>query len=50
MPVKFKTLAIAVIIDSIGIAGYDKVPFTLPRIAGLALMVIGVYLVLPRQA
>ncbi|MGB7873187.1 MAG: hypothetical protein WBL25_02300 [Anaerolineales bacterium] len=37
------------LIDTIGIAGYDKVPLTLPRLAGLAFMVIGVYLVLPRQ-
>jgi uncharacterized membrane protein YdcZ (DUF606 family) len=50
MSMLFGQMAIAVIIDSIGIAGYDKVPFTLPRIAGLALMIIGVYLVLPRQA
>ena len=50
MAMLFGQMTVAVIIDSIGIAGYDKVPFTLPRIAGLALMVIGVYLVLPRQA
>jgi len=42
-------MAIAVLVDTIGVAGYDKVPFTLPRLAGLALMVIGVYLVVPRQ-
>ncbi len=50
MALLFGQIAIAVLIDTIGVAGYDKVPLTLPRIAGLALMVIGVYLVLPRQA
>ena len=45
----FGQMAVAFLIDTIGFAGYDKVPLTLPRIAGLVLMVIGVYLVLPRQ-
>ena len=49
MALLFGQMAIAVLIDTIGVAGYDKVPLTLPRIAGLSLMVIGVYLVLPRQ-
>ena len=50
MAMLFGQMAIAIIIDSIGIAGYDKVPFTLPRIAGLVLMIVGVYLVLPRSS
>lgn len=50
MAMLFGQIAIAVIIDTIGVAGFDKVPFTLPRIGGLVLMVIGVYLVLPRQS
>ena len=50
MAMLFGQMAIAVIIDAVGIAGYDKVPFTLPRIAGLVLMVVGVYLVMPRNA
>jgi transporter family-2 protein len=49
MAMLFGQMTIAVIIDTIGIGGYDKVPLTLPRIAGLVLMVLGVYLVLPRQ-
>jgi transporter family-2 protein len=42
-------LAIAVLIDTLGFGGYERVPLNLPRIAGLVLMIIGVYLVLPRQ-
>jgi transporter family-2 protein len=42
-------MVLAVLIDAIGMGGYEKVPFNLPRIAGLVLMVAGVYLVLPRQ-
>jgi transporter family-2 protein len=49
MALLFGQTAIAFLIDTIGGAGYDKVPMTLPRIAGLVLMVIGIYLVLPRQ-
>jgi uncharacterized membrane protein YdcZ (DUF606 family) len=33
-------MVLAVLIDAIGMGGYEKVPFSLPRIAGL---------VLPRQ-
>ena len=50
MAMMFGQMTVAVIIDMIGVGGYDKVPLTLPRIAGLALMIIGVYLVLPRQS
>jgi transporter family-2 protein len=50
MAMLFGQMTVAVIIDMIGVGGYDKVPLTLPRIAGLVLMVIGVYLVLPRQS
>lgn len=49
MGMLFGQMVIAVVIDTVGIAGYDKVPLSLPRLAGLAFMVIGVYLVLPRQ-
>jgi transporter family-2 protein len=42
-------MAIAVLIDTVGVAGYEKVPLTLPRVAGLLLMVVGIFLVLPRQ-
>lgn len=43
-------MVIVVLIDTYGIAGYSKVPLSLPRIAGLLLMVGGIYLVLPRNA
>jgi len=50
MAMLFGQMAVAVVIDMIGVGGYDKVPLTLPRILGLVLMVVGVYLVLPRQS
>lgn len=50
MTMLFGQMAIAVLIDTIGVVGYDKVPLTFPRIAGLGLMIVGVYLALPRQA
>ena len=50
MAMMFGQMTVAVIIDLIGVGGYEKVPLTLPRIAGLALMIVGVYLVLPRQS
>jgi transporter family-2 protein len=49
MAILFGQMAVAVVIDLIGVGGYEKVPLTLPRIAGLVLMIVGVYLVLPRQ-
>ena len=49
MAMLFGQMTIAVLIDTIGFSGYDKVPLSLPRIVGLVLMVIGIYLVLPRQ-
>ena len=49
MALLFGQIGIVVLIDTFGFGGYDKVPLSLPRIAGLALMAIGVYLVLPRQ-
>ena len=50
MALIFGQIAIVVLIDTIGVGGYDKVPLTLPRIAGLVLMAVGVYLVLPPQS
>ncbi len=50
MAMMFGQMAVAVVIDMIGIAGYDKVPLDWPRILGLMLMIVGVYLVLPRQS
>lgn len=49
MAMLFGQMTLAILIDTMGIGGYDKVPLSLPRIAGIALMVVGVYLVLPRQ-
>lgn len=49
MAMLFGQMAIAVVIDLIGVGGYEKVPLTLPRILGLVLMVVGTYLVLPRE-
>jgi bacterial/archaeal transporter family-2 protein len=49
MAMLFGQMTLAILIDTMGIGGYDKVPLSLPRIAGLILMVVGVYLVLPRQ-
>ena len=50
MAMLFGQMAVAVAIDMIGVGGYDKVPLTWPRVLGLALMIVGVYLVLPRQS
>jgi uncharacterized membrane protein YdcZ (DUF606 family) len=49
MAILFGQIAIAVLIDTLGFGGYEKVPLNLPRIAGLVFMIVGVYLVLPRQ-
>ncbi len=49
MAMLFGQMAIAVLIDTAGLGGYDKVPLSLPRISGLALMILGVYLVMPRE-
>jgi uncharacterized membrane protein YdcZ (DUF606 family) len=49
MALLFGQMVIAVLIDTAGFGGYDKVPMSLPRIAGLVLMAVGVYLALPRQ-
>ncbi len=49
MAMLFGQMTLAILIDTMGIGGYEKVPLSLPRLAGLALMVAGVFLVLPRQ-
>jgi transporter family-2 protein len=49
MAMLFGQMTIAVLIDTIGFAGYEKVPLNLPRIIGLVFMLLGIYLVLPRQ-
>jgi uncharacterized membrane protein YdcZ (DUF606 family) len=50
MALLFGQIAVAVLIDTIGLLGYERVPLSLPRIMGLALMVIGIYLVLLKQS
>lgn len=40
---------LAAVIDTLGVAGYERVPFSLPRVAGLLLMAAGTYLVLPKS-
>ena len=45
----FGQMALAVVIDTVGIAGYERIPLSLPRIAGLLLMAAGTYLVLPKS-
>jgi transporter family-2 protein len=42
-------MAIVILIDTFGWAGYAKVPLSFSRIAGLVLMFAGIYLVLPRN-
>lgn len=49
MAMLFGQMTVVVIIDMIGVAGYEKVPLSLSRIGGLVLIIIGVNLVLPRQ-
>jgi uncharacterized membrane protein YdcZ (DUF606 family) len=43
-------MAIVVLIDTVGIGSYPRVQLTIPRIAGLLLMVAGIYLVLPKNS
>jgi transporter family-2 protein len=50
MALLFGQMVIAVLIDTMGWGGYERVPLNFSRIAGLVLMVIGVYLVMPRDA
>jgi len=42
-------MAVAVIVDTYAIAGGDPIPLDLRRVAGLLVMAVGVYLLLPRQ-
>lgn len=45
----FGQMGIAVLIDSIGLAGYEKIPLSPQRIIGLLIMTGGIYLVVPRN-
>lgn len=50
MALIFGQMAVVVIIDTYGLVGYPRISLTLPRIAGLLLMLVGIYLVLPRSS
>jgi uncharacterized membrane protein YdcZ (DUF606 family) len=50
MAMLFGQMAVVVLIDTVGVGGYPRVPLTLPRIAGLFLMGAGIYLVLPKNS
>lgn len=41
-------IATAVIIDAVGLGGFERIPITALRVAGLLLMGLGVYFVLPK--
>jgi bacterial/archaeal transporter family-2 protein len=45
----FGQMGLAVVIDAIGVAGYDKIPLTPTRLFGLLLMAAGIYFVLPKN-
>jgi uncharacterized membrane protein YdcZ (DUF606 family) len=43
-------MIIGAIIDTTGISGADPIPLTLQRVAGLMVMAIAIYLLLPRSS
>lgn len=49
MAIVFGQIALAVLIDTIGLGGYERIPLNLTRLMGLLLMSLGTYLVLPRR-
>jgi transporter family-2 protein len=50
MAILFGQMGIVLLIDTFGIGGYPRIPLSIPRIAGLLLMVAGIFLVLPRDS
>jgi transporter family-2 protein len=50
MAMVFGQIALAALIDAIGLGGYERIPLGMPRVMGLLMMGFGTYLVLPRQA
>ncbi len=44
----FGQMATAVLIDSLGLLGYERIPLSPARLVGLLLLAAGTYLVLPR--
>jgi transporter family-2 protein len=47
--VVFGQLLLAVLIDTIGVGGLERLPLTPQRIIGLLVMIAGIYLVFPKQ-
>jgi transporter family-2 protein len=45
----FGQIALAVVIDAVGIGSFERIPLSLTRVLGLLLMGVGTYLVLPKQ-
>jgi transporter family-2 protein len=46
----FGQMVIAFVIDTMGLVGYERIPLSFPRVAGLLLMALGTYLVMPRSS
>lgn len=42
-------LGISVFVDSKGVGGVEPIPLTLQRVAGLLVMAVAVFLLLPRE-
>ena len=42
-------ILVAVVIDAIGVGGYERIPVSLPRIFGLLLMAAGLFVIIPRN-
>jgi len=48
MAIVFGQIAVALVIDSLGLGGYDPIPLKPVRIFGVILLGVGLYLALPR--
>jgi uncharacterized membrane protein YdcZ (DUF606 family) len=49
MAIVFGQIAVAVVIDTLGLGGYDPIPLQPVRILGVILLGVGLYLALPRS-
>ena len=47
--VVFGQLVVAVVIDTVGIGGLERVPLSPQRILGLIVMMVGIYLIIPKN-
>jgi transporter family-2 protein len=45
----FGQMAFVIIIEAVGLVGYERIPLSIPRIIGLALMALGLFFVVPRN-